>query len=957
MKHQDVFRIMKRVLISGLLVLGILFSSPVSNVFAQSSASLRDAFRAYVTETPISKPLPTNSVVGIPTPNKDVGTSPPTTSSISNVTLASALRDLLKQKEFVAQLRGPQGVEGPSGPQGSVGPPGTNGSSNSYPAVIYTAPPAPAANFSGASYFSATNITSGLISADTAKVAELKVSSSLNVTGSSTLGALTVTSCTGCSPTTSLALSSAITDETGSGALVFSTSPTFITPVLGVATGTSLALGGGTALTTTNQTGTGNLVLATSPTLVTPVLGVASATSITTNGQGALQVGPFNTGAGQTGEGRFLELLANGTNYTGFKSPDSLAGNVIYTLPSADGTSGQVLTTSGAGVLSWTQIPSDIEAEGRLTLTSGTPVTTADVSAATTIYFAPYNGNSLSLYDGSSTWNKLTFAELSLNISSCTASKPYDIFIYNNSGTATMEMLVWTNDTTRATALVKQDEIYVKSGATTRRYIGTFYCNSSGGQTDDTTEKRWLFNYYNSVPRILRRLEPTASWSYTTTSTRQANGSTANQVDVVIGVAEVRMRLALKTGSSNTSANIARAVGIGEDSTTTFMSTAVGVQWQEITVWPANQMASHDMQINHYPAVGRHFYSWNENGNTGVTFYGDNQSMQGGLIGEIESSTGGADLAEEYLVHDESISAGDVVSLTVDSTGSPQAEKLYVEKASITSSAVIGIVSTKPGLTLKDWPGDVSPENVRAIALSGRVPVKISNENGEIKVGDRLTLSKTIPGYAMKQTDPGQSIGIAMEESTENIDKILVFVNLSYWAPGFGSFEVSEDGTPTYNSFFDSILSMFKNAFEIVFEKGILKVASLVVSIIKTEELEVKGAGVTVFDRTTGEPYCLGVDNGNTISTPGICPIESPLSEETLAPNSTPTEPEPESSEPSNETTETETIPSEITPEPETISEPTTITSEEPTQTEPEPQSEEITEPEPIPEPTSEPAL
>src|SRR3989344_2326999 len=176
MKHQDVFRIMKRVLISGLLVLGILFSSPVSNVFAQSSASLRDAFRAYVTETPISKPLPTNSVVGIPTPNKDVGTSPPTTSSISNVTLASALRDLLKQKEFVDQLRGPEGKEGPQGPQGS---PGINGSSNSYPAVIYTAPPAPAANFSGASYFSATNITSGLISADTAKVAELKVSSSL----------------------------------------------------------------------------------------------------------------------------------------------------------------------------------------------------------------------------------------------------------------------------------------------------------------------------------------------------------------------------------------------------------------------------------------------------------------------------------------------------------------------------------------------------------------------------------------------------------------------------------------------------------------------------------------------------------------------------------------------------------------------------------------------------------
>lgn len=43
---------------------------------------------------------------------------------------------------------------------------------------------------------------------------------------------------------------------------------------------TSLVINGGTALTTTNRTGTGNLVLATSPTLTTPVLGVATATSI-----------------------------------------------------------------------------------------------------------------------------------------------------------------------------------------------------------------------------------------------------------------------------------------------------------------------------------------------------------------------------------------------------------------------------------------------------------------------------------------------------------------------------------------------------------------------------------------------------------------------------------------------------------------------------------------------------
>jgi len=101
-------------------------------------------------------------------------------------------------------------------------------------------------------------------------------------------------------------LASAITDETGSGALVFANSPSLTSPALGtpssavltnatnlpVSSGISgLASGIATFLATptsanlatavTNETGSGSLVFATSPTLVTPVLGAASATSIT----------------------------------------------------------------------------------------------------------------------------------------------------------------------------------------------------------------------------------------------------------------------------------------------------------------------------------------------------------------------------------------------------------------------------------------------------------------------------------------------------------------------------------------------------------------------------------------------------------------------------------------------------------------------------------------------------
>ena len=49
---------------------------------------------------------------------------------------------------------------------------------------------------------------------------------------------------------------------------------------------------------------------------------------------------------------RLMEPSGSGTNYTAFKA-QAQAANVTYTLPAADGTSGQYLSTDGAGLLSW----------------------------------------------------------------------------------------------------------------------------------------------------------------------------------------------------------------------------------------------------------------------------------------------------------------------------------------------------------------------------------------------------------------------------------------------------------------------------------------------------------------------------------------------------------------------------------------------------------------------------
>lgn len=79
---------------------------------------------------------------------------------------------------------------------------------------------------------------------------------------------------------------------------------------------------------------------------------------------GAISSGAQGTSAGQGGEHRFYELAANGTDYVGFRAPDSIAAPKIWTLPAADGTSGQVLSTNGSGMLSWSSPTGSATAAG-----------------------------------------------------------------------------------------------------------------------------------------------------------------------------------------------------------------------------------------------------------------------------------------------------------------------------------------------------------------------------------------------------------------------------------------------------------------------------------------------------------------------------------------------------------------------------------------------------------------
>ncbi|KKR87654.1 MAG: hypothetical protein UU32_C0004G0019 [Candidatus Woesebacteria bacterium GW2011_GWB1_41_10] len=134
-----------------------------------------------------------------------------------------------------------------------------------------------------------------------------------------------------------------------------------------------------------------------------------------------------------------------------------------------------------------------------------------------------------------------------------------------------------------------------------------------------------------------------------------------------------------------------------------------------------------------------------------------------------------ADLAEIYTSNDLTLEAGDVVAIDPDL-------RAGVKKTiSAYEAGAVGIISTKPAQIIGDAINEGN--NVVPVALAGRVPVKVSLENGPISAGDYLTTS-SIPGVAMKATKAGLTIGTAIgsfDGTGGQTDKsIMVFVNTSY---------------------------------------------------------------------------------------------------------------------------------------------------------------------------------
>jgi len=312
-----------------------------------------------------------------------------------------------------------------------------------------------------------------------------------------------------------------------------------------------------------------------------------------------------------------------------------------------------------------------------------------------------------------------------------------------------------------------------------------------------------------------------------------------------------------------------------------------------------------------------------------------------GTVYAVNTTIQSADVAEIYPSA-EVLEPGDVVCFDELRPG-------YVKVCDQANSQnLAGVVSTKAGLTLGgNLEGDVIGYPV---ALVGRVPVKVSLENGPIKIGDPLT-SASIPGVAMRANKAGKILGYALEpynplptstssqidapekpetlgekwEEIETIEelitevpptttlptftqttstqasstqttstqttsssqpvigKILAFVNLTYLNPGLTIFQ-KDNGEITISAITEEKLTPLFS----IDEKGYLVAEKIKAKEIVTENLKVGVSfeatssststlanGITIYDRVTGKPYCLYIENGQIKTTAGECGNEA----------------------------------------------------------------------------------
>jgi len=325
----------------------------------------------------------------------------------------------------------------------------------------------------------------------------------------------------------------------------------------------------------------------------------------------------------------------------------------------------------------------------RMTLSSSDPVNLADTDNATTLYLLPYEGQQIGLLGvGDVVIHELGTSGVSITNSSLDVLRVYDVFVYDSSGTLTLELTGWLQTTAtnspssgssvsisvpdtgslaagdlvsvtdgsnaeicivesfvadtsitvatlaasytspkvnflqeRTTDIADSLVGKVKSGTTTRRYVGTLRTVSDSGTAKfaDTASERLLWNAYNQVSKPGTAAESTSSWTYSGTTFQYANASSANRVDFVIGLDRTVQMAMLAMVDNDAFEGAVASIGLDRSDGSDANLFASGFSGNNAGVMRVVFPAFYDDN----PGIGGHFFAWIEKAAAGTpTFYG-----------------------------------------------------------------------------------------------------------------------------------------------------------------------------------------------------------------------------------------------------------------------------------------------------------------------------------------------
>lgn len=387
---------------------------------------------------------------------------------------------------------------------------------------------------------------------------------------------------------------------------------------------TALAPSSGGLGTTTAPSAVGQIPINTSGNTYTPAT-ISQGTGITvTNGSGSITIASTVTGTVTSVSGPSdISWATNTTTPTGTWASQSPSKKLSGPINNASGAAASS-AASTFRVDDITDIPV-YENSLRVCLTSATPVATANETAKTTIYVTPYKGDHVSIYNTTqSKWITQTFAEASVAVPA-TTNQMYSIYITSASNsTITVSLSAWTNDTTPGTAAY-----HVLNGRRTlatddsKLFVGVFRTTGSSGQTENSDAKRYIWNEYNRVVCHEFAIDPSASWTGTTSNTMVSMNSNTTEgqgrFGFVCGVIEDSINAKASETLAAGGATL-HTLGLGLNSVTTATNKSVAMGSNSSSYLSANYA-----EMTAYPALGYNFVQLLDavySGGGGGTIYG-----------------------------------------------------------------------------------------------------------------------------------------------------------------------------------------------------------------------------------------------------------------------------------------------------------------------------------------------